>query len=192
MTTLSEKESFISEGIVTRSINSPCAKIYKRKIIEKNNLRFCEELSIGEDLTFVFSFLLSSDNFESVSDKIYFADVSNEDSLSRKYRENLPEQLIGVYDSMVYALQKNRVKSKLINRSLAWLFYRNAYSVANDISKSNLDFLERRKKLKVMCNLFNNKKVAPIGFKCKIIAIPIELKLIGLIDIAFQTINKLK
>ncbi len=191
-TTLSEKESFISEGIVTRSINSPCAKIYKRKIIEKNNLRFCEELSIGEDLTFVFSFLLSSDNFESVSDKIYFADVSNEDSLSRKYRENLPEQLIGVYDSMVYALQKNRVKSKLINRSLAWLFYRNAYSVANDISKSNLDFLERRKKLKVMCNLFNNKKVAPIGFKCKIIAIPIELKLIGLIDIAFQTINKLK
>lgn len=190
--TLSEKEAFISEGVVTRSINSPCAKIYKRKIIDEKNLRFCENLSVGEDLTFVFSFLLSAEKFERLADKIYFADIGNGESLSRKYRENLSEQLIGVYDSMVKALQKNNIESKLVNRSLAWLFYRNAYSVANDLSKSNSGFLERRKKLKAMCSLFNSKKVTPIGFKCKIIAFPIELKLIGLIDIAFQAINKLK
>ncbi len=188
----SEKEAFISEGIITRSINSPWAKIYKRKIIDKNKLRFCEELSVGEDLTFVFSFLLSAEKFERLADKIYFADIGNGESLSRKYREDLSEQLIGVYDSMVKALQKSKIKSTLVNQSLAWLFYRNAYSVVNDLSKSNLGFLERRKKLKAMCSLFNSKKVTPIGFKCKIIAIPIELKLIGLIDIASQAINKLK
>ena len=190
--TSNEKEAFISDGIVSRSINSPWAKIFKRKIIAENNLRFCEELSSGEDLTFVFTFLLSADKFERLADKIYFADIGNEESLSRKYREDLSEQLIGVYDSMVKALQKNKIESKLVNRSLAWLFYRNAYSVANDLSKSNSGFLKRRKKLKAMCSLFNSKRVTPIGFKCKIIAIPIELKLIGLIDIAFQTINKLK
>ena len=190
--TLSEKENFISESLVTRSINSPWAKIYKRKIIDENNLSFSEKLSVGEDLSFVFSFLLSADKFERLSDKIYYQDISNEESLSRKYREDLSEQLIGVYDSMVKALQKNKMESKLLNRSLAWLFYRNAYSVASDLSKSKLAFLERRKKLKAMCSLFNSKKVSPIGFKCKIIAIPIELKLIGLIDIAFKTINKLK
>lgn len=190
--TSSEKEAFVSDGVVTRSINSPCAKIFKRKIINEKGLRFCEELSTGEDLTFVFTFLLSANKVERSENKIYFADVGNEESLSRKYREDLSEQLIGVYDSMVKAFQKSKIESKLINQSLAWLFYRNAYSVANDISKSNLDFPERRKKLKAMCSLFNSKKVAPIGFKCKIIAIPIELKLIGLIDIAFEMINKLK
>ncbi len=187
--TLNEKEAFISEGIVTRSINSPWAKIYKRKIIDEINLRFCEELSVGEDLTFVFSFLLSAKKIERLSDKIYFADTSNEESLSRKYREDLSEQLIGVYDNMVEALQKNKIKSKLLNRSLAWLFYRNAYSVANDISKSNLSFTERRKKLKAMCSLFNRHRITPIGFKCNLIAIPIRLKLVGIIDILFQLIK---
>jgi glycosyltransferase involved in cell wall biosynthesis len=190
--TSSEKEAFVSDGIVTRSINSPCAKIFKRKIINEQNLRFCEDLSVGEDLTFVFSFLLLADRFERLSDKIYFADTGNEESLSRKYRENLSEQLLGVYDGMVKALKKSKTESKLINRSLAWLFYRNAYSVVNDLAKSGLTFLERRKKLKYMCSLFNSKKVAPIGFKCKIIAIPIKLQLIGLIDIASQAINILK
>lgn len=188
--TLSEKETFISEGVVSRSINSPCAKIYKRKIIDENKLRFCEKLSVGEDLTFVFSFLLSADKIERLTDKIYFADIGNEESLSRKYREDLSVQLIGVYDSIVNALQKSKIESKLVNKSLSWLFYRNAYSVANDISKSNLSFPERRKKLKAMCSLFNSKKVTPIGFKCKIIAIPIRFKLVSIVDILFQLIKK--
>lgn len=190
--TLSEKETFISESVVSRSINSPCAKIYRRKIIAENNLKFCENLTVGEDLTFVFAFLLLAEKIERLTDIIYFADIGNEESLSRKYRENLSEQLIIVYDNMVQTLQKNKIESILVNQSLSWLFYRNAYSVAKDLSKSQLGFLERRKKLKAMCSLFNEKKVAPIGFKCKIIAIPIELKLIGLIDITSQTINKLK
>lgn len=188
--TPSEKEAFISNGIVTRSINSPWAKIYKRKIIHDNDLTFCQDLSIGEDLSFVFSFLLLADTFERLSDKIYFADIGNDESLSRKYREDLAEQLIGVYDSMVKALHKSNTKSKPLNRAFAWLFFRNAYSVVNDIAKSGLTFLERRKKLKSMCSLFNSKKVAPIGFKCKIIALPIKLKLVGVVDILFQLIKK--
>lgn len=186
----SEKEAFISDGIATRSINSPCAKIFKRKTIEENNLRFCEELSTGEDLTFVFTFLLSANKIERLTEKIYFADIGNEESLSRKYRENLSEQLIGVYDSMLVALQKAETESELINRALAWLFYRNAYSVAKDISKSKGDFLRRRKKLKAMCKLFNSKKVDPIGLKCKIIAFPIRFKLVSILDVLFQLIKK--
>lgn len=190
--TLNEKEFFICDGVITRSINSPCAKIFKRKVIDEKTIRFCEELSTGEDLTFVFTFLLSAKKFERLNDKIYFADIGNKESLSRKYREDLSDQLIGVYESMLKALQNTETESKLINRALSWLFYRNAYSVANDISRSSLGFSERRNKLKTMCSLFNNKKVVPMGFKCNIIAIPIRFKLIELIDIAFQTINKLK
>jgi glycosyltransferase EpsJ len=186
--TLSEKETFISESVVSRSINSPWAKIYKRKIIDEKNLRFFEELSVGEDLTFVFTFLLSANKIERLTDKIYFADIGNDNSLSRKYREDLSEQLIGVYTSMVKAMQKSSTDNKLINQALSWLFYRNAYSVAKDLSKSQLGFLERRKKLKAMCSLFNSKKVTPIGFKCKIIAIPIRFKLVSIVDVLFQLI----
>ncbi len=189
---LSEKETFIGESVVTRSINSCWAKLYKRKIVEEKDLRFCEELSIGEDLTFVFTFLLSADKIERIDSTIYFVDVSNEESLSRKYRENLSEQLICVYESMCKPFEKSHIESEFVNRSLAWLHYRNAYSVVNDLTRSNLGFLERRKKLKAMCRLFNDKKVTPIGFKCKIISIPIRFKLVGIVDITFQVINRLK
>ncbi len=188
--TLSEKEAFISESVVTRSINSCWARLYKRKIIEEKGLSFCEKLSVGEDLTFVFTFLLSADKIDRIDSNIYFVDVSNEESLSRRYRENLSEQLICVYESMSKALEKSEIESESVNRSLTWLHYRNAYSVANDLSKSDLDFLERRKKLKAMCSLFNSQKVTPKGFKCKIISIPIRLKLVGIIDIFFQLIKK--
>lgn len=186
--TLTDKEAFISNGVVSRSINSPWAKIFKRKIIDENNLRFCEDLSTGEDLTFVFTFLLSANSLERLTDKIYFADISNENSLSRKYRKNLSEQLLGVYDNMLTAFSESKTESEPISNALAWLFYRNAYSVAKDISNGSLKLSERRKNLKTMCCLFNSKKVVPIGLKCKIIAIPIKLKLVSLLDILFKLI----
>ena len=186
--TPTDKEDFISNGVVTRSINSPCAKLFKQKIIEERNLRFCEGLSTGEDLTFVFTFLLSANSFERLTDKIYFADVSNENSLSRKHRANLSEQLLGVYNNMVKALHESKIESEAISNALSWLFYRNAYSVAKDISNAGLNLLDRRKNLKSMCCLFNNKKVVPVGLKCKIIALPIKLKLVGLLDVLFRLI----
>ena len=187
-----EREAFIVESVVTRSINSCWAKLYRREIIEKTGLRFYEELSIGEDLTFVFTFLLSADKIERIDSRIYFADVTNKESLSRRYREKLPEQKILVYEKMLNALEKSNIKGESVKNSLAWLHYRNAYSVVNDLTKSNLGFLERRKKLLTMCNLFNSKKVAPVGLKCKIISIPIKFKLVTMMDVAFQVINKLR
>ncbi len=190
--TESEKEAFIIDSVVTRSINSCWAKLYKREVIEENGLRFCEELSVGEDLTFVFTFLLSADKFERIDSGVYFVDVSNEESLSRRYRENLSEQLICVYENMLSALEKSNMEGESVKNSLSWLHYRNAYSVVNDLSKSKLGFLERRKKLLDMCNLFNSKKVAPAGLKCKIISIPVKFKLVTMVDATFQVINKLR
>lgn len=187
--TKSEKEAFIIESVVTRSINCCWAKLYKREIIEKKGLKFCEELSVGEDVTFVFTFLLSADKFERIDSRVYFVDVSNEQSLSRRYRENLSEQLIGVYENMLHALEKSNIEGESIKNSLSWVHYRNAYSVVNDLSKSNLGFFERRKKLLSMCNMFNSKNVAPVGLKCKIISIPVKFKLVSIMDIFFQLIK---
>jgi hypothetical protein len=61
--------------------------------------------------------------------------------------------------------------------------------VVNDLSKSKLGFLERRKKLLAMCNMFNSKNVAPAGLKCKIISIPVKFKLVSIMDIFFQLIK---
>ena len=187
-----EKEAFIVESVVTRSINSCVAKLYKREIIEKKGMKFCNELYVGEDLSFVFTFLLSAEKIERNDKRIYFVDVGNDDSLSRKYRENLSEQLIGVYENMLSALEKSQIEGYLIKDSLAWLHYRNAYSVVNDLSRSNLGFFDRRKKLLDMCRLFNDKMVAPAGLKCKLISIPIKLRLVTMLDTAFQVAKKLR
>lgn len=188
----SQKEAFISKSVSIRSINSCLAKLYKRKIIEENDLRFYEGLNVGEDLCFVFEFLLLSKKIERRTEGIYFVDTDNEESLSRKYREDLSEQLICVYENMYKALMNSGLERELINRSLAWLHYRNAYSVVNDLTRSNLSSSERRNRLKAMCRLFNGKRVTPVGAKCKIIAIPIRLKLVGLVDAVFQLNKALK
>ena len=192
VSTESEKEDFIVESVVTRSINSCWAKLYKRDVIENLGLRFCEELSIGEDLTFVFTFLLSAHKIERIDKKIYFSDANNKESLSRRYRETLVEQKIQVYEKMLNVLKSSNIKGESIKKSLSWLHYRNAYSAVNNLLKSNLNFLQRRKKLLDMCDSFNSKKVAPEGMKCKIISIPIRLKLVTMLDVAFRIINKFR
>lgn len=187
-----EKEEFIRDGVTTRSINSVLSILYKREIIEANGLRFSKDMSVGEDLIFCFSFLLSAEKIERSAEWVYFVDISNENSLSRRYRANLPEQLICVYEKMYKSLQNSHIRSKSINDALSWLHYRNAYSVANDLSRSSLDYYERTKKLKAMCTLFNSQNIAPSGFKCKIISIPVKLRLVGLMDAFFRVINKLR
>lgn len=39
---------------------SPWSKLFRKQLIEENNIRFCEEMHIGEDLLFLYNFMLVS------------------------------------------------------------------------------------------------------------------------------------
>lgn len=58
---------------------SPWSKLYKKSIIEKNHLRFCEGMHIGEDAVFLYSYILKSRliYISSDTDYCYYSEIEN-------------------------------------------------------------------------------------------------------------------
>lgn len=72
-------------------INAPWAKLYDRDVIYKKNIRFDEELSLGEDLLFNLTYLKEIEKINLISDSLYYYRQGTKNSLSNKYYENMFE-----------------------------------------------------------------------------------------------------
>lgn len=79
----------IGEIIHNSNASFSVAKLYKSKIIKKNNLKFNESLSIGEDAMFVCDYLLHIDSAGIIGKALYHYVRCNNESLSTKYTKNL-------------------------------------------------------------------------------------------------------
>ena len=104
-------EYFIGHGL-----NSPCSKLYKKKIVEQNQILFDETLPLGEDFNFNLEYLLSVDSASYLYDSsyIYLADNSTATEIYRKdYYENRMRSL--------EKMDKTLKKHKLINQLHGYL-----------------------------------------------------------------------
>jgi glycosyltransferase involved in cell wall biosynthesis len=81
-------------------ISGPCCKIFKRKIIEENNIRFCEDMTLGEDTYFNLEYLEHCDSIIALSKEFYHYTRENDDSLFTKYNEQSFEIHEKVFDKM--------------------------------------------------------------------------------------------
>ena len=114
--------------------------MFKRKIIENNGLRFSTDLSIGEDQLFIFSYAMHIRSISSIDALLYNVDVSNENSLSRKGRHYLTEQLMEVNRRMYaayHATEHSPESAHYYEAGLAWMTYRSAYSCCKELLKFN-------------------------------------------------------
>ena len=87
---LQEKRKIL---LSSRIIFQPPYKRFRREIIEKEHLRFIKGMYVGEDFNFCFAYMLECRSIRIEYRKIYFIDVSENDSLSRKYRSDIDTQL---------------------------------------------------------------------------------------------------
>lgn len=84
---------------------SPVNKIYSRKVIEKHKIRFLEKLRLGEDFSFVLSYLYEIQGcIRFVNKKLYCYDVSTDGSLSKRAPE--VEQCDLFYRTLTAAMEK--------------------------------------------------------------------------------------
>lgn len=81
---LEETLKLLCESLVNQQLNSPVNKVFAKKIIEQNELRFREDLSIGEDKVFVIQYLMHVKSVLFMNYPLYVVSTENEDSLSRK------------------------------------------------------------------------------------------------------------
>lgn len=82
-------------------INSPCNKIYITKIIKDNNVRFKENLRLGEDLLFNLEYLKFMDEDIIILNKsLYNYILTDKESLDNKYYEHLFEIYNKLYSEL--------------------------------------------------------------------------------------------
>lgn len=63
---------------------SPWSKLFRREIIESANIRFCEDMHIGEDLLFLYTYMLSTAKIYISSNTDYFYSYDLETSLTKR------------------------------------------------------------------------------------------------------------
>lgn len=175
----------ISQAMRQYLFSSLWSKAFRRQIIEENGLRFDETLSIGEDQAFIFAYAMHIRSITSISDVLYLCDTSDTASLSRKRRDYLTEQLIEVNRRMRDALRnaEHSIQArKIYEAALAYVSYRSAYSCCKELLKYDYTAKRRRQEISKICTLYRNERIQPMDWKCRVIALPIQLGLCGTVE----------
>ena len=160
-------------------------KVFYRKIIEQNHIRFEKNLAIGEDQVFLFTYAMHIRSVISIKSILYNVDVSDGNSLSRKARPYLTEQLMEVNRRMyaAYCDTEHSLEAlRYYEAALSWMAYRSAYSCCKELLKFGYSTEQRQREIRRICELYRTEHVKPVGWKCRIIALPVQLRWSRVID----------
>lgn len=136
-------EEEIEKLIITERINSPVNKVYRNSIIKNNNIKFDEEVSIGEDLLFNIEYFTSSKKIYILNKELYHYEVSNNKSLSRKYKEDKYEQLMYVNDRIKKIT--NSLESTKIKRAILYVKLKSICSCILELFHENCKYSTQKK-----------------------------------------------
>lgn len=162
------------------------ARIFRMDIITKYSIRFDPKLSIGEDQAFIFAYAIHVKSLVSTKFCLYNSVLENRESLSRKRRSYLLSQLLFAVDTMLQTLVTSDLTEdakSFYEMSLAWIYFRSAYSACKELQKYDMTKQERREEIKKICSLYNVRKIEHKDWKCKVIAFPIIHKMGSIIDL---------
>lgn len=164
---------------------SPWAKLYKHSIINNYNISFCEEMHIGEDLVFLFTYLQHTSKIVILNVADYFYAFEQQNSLTKRVN-SIESEFVGylnvknVIDQLITIWS---ISSTCSLHSLAWIRGYYVRRVLNAIY--NLDGLKRSKRLEIIKQLdlasYYEELHIP-ALKEKLLAILLRLRLLYLYD----------
>lgn len=169
-----------------KHINTPNGKVYKRQIIEENAIRFKEDIEVGEDRTFNIQYALNIKSFRVLEQTLYILCLENEESLSRKKRDDLDKQIEKAEEHLKKVLRESDLSEEEKFRIIEAINFDNlraVYTKAKYLQRNNLPYFKRLKELKKYCKQVNDKNFTyPSGKFCTLIKLPVTLKITPLID----------
>lgn len=143
----------------SRIIFQPPYKRFKREIIEKRHLRFIKDMYVGEDFNFCFAYMLECKSIRIEYRKIYFIDVSENDSLSRKYRSDIDTQLQWEIKEAAKTLKNSRLsidEKKDLLTVLDYFMARNIFTcIAETFKTGKPSYRKNQEKYVEICSRFN-------------------------------------
>lgn len=190
-TTHSAAESCMLAAKLMRKqqFNTLWSKVFVRSVIERHGLRFDTMLDIDEDVTFIFSYLLHVQHMRLSSKILYNNCVDNRESLTRKRRDYLCQQLLYASRRRMALLDQaalsNDCRAQLL-KVLSWSHYRSAYSSAAELMKYDLTPKARRRRIREICDLYTDTAHASPRLDHLLISVPLRLRMTPVIDLAAQ------
>ena len=130
----------------------PVCKLYISDIIKENNLKFDDSLSLGEDLIFNFVYLdYTNKNIIVINKELYFYLQNNENSLSKKYYQDMFEIYKKINSVMYQYLNKWNCDKSQFGKYYNSCFFK--YEVVLKNTFSNQNNVSNKEKIK------NNNKI---------------------------------
>lgn len=185
----SRKELFpvIIDEICNKTINSPCAKIYRREILEREGLRFPLGASVAEDRAMNIRYSMYMKNYLVSGRTVYFVNTDNRMSLSRKRHADLPEQFAITGNYVLTAIRETELPDEEREQYLRAYHFgvcRGVYKRAKDLRGDHVSWFRRQKTLWRICGEINGKRMRyPKTKYCRAITLPVRLRQTWLIDL---------
>lgn len=175
------------EALYRKYMTPPYNKRFTRSIIEDNHIRFPEHLYVGEDKSFSLQYVMRCGSCLVSPELLYFLCLDNMDSLSRKYRPDLYEQLEVLTALTRQTLQTVEIPDEYRRQYMAaenLIQLRAVYSEAKRMHLAGRDRKFRRKTICQMCRSNNALRAElPGGMFSRLLQIPVRLRLVTVIDL---------
>lgn len=147
----------------SRIIMKPTNKRFTREIIDSNNLQFIEGLHISEDFNFGLLYSVHCKSIKMYISPVYHVDETNENSLSRKIRKNLTEDIIRGFSYIENTVENspcNMFEKQQLLMTLDYLYIKNVCTcIAETFKYCKPQYLKNRKMYKQICKRFKK----PLG-----------------------------
>lgn len=174
------------ETLYKKKSNGPVAKVYRRSIVEAHGIRFPEDMEVGEDRAFYMHYSLFMRSFCVSAHPIYVVNTENEQSLSRKHRDDLDEQTAHLNTYLEAAMQRSGVpeaERAEYQKALNYDRLRMVYSKAKALHREKLPLTKRLKTLHSYCRDLNRLNLAyPDSRYCRFTSLPVRWNLALVID----------
>lgn len=162
-----DQVTFATEYIRTRN-GSPWNKRFKRSILCNKGIVFPSDLSVGEDFVFCLKYIMEIERIVIIHNSLYVVDESNDNSLTRKYNQNLCHQTLLVYEYSFDAISKSKLdeaSKEMLKQILDYNYYRTSFACIKGLQKSSKTRIEKYKESKRILSAFaaNERAACPMN-----------------------------
>ena len=168
-----------------KMMNGPVRKMFRREIIERNNIRFDEKLYIGEDTLFVLEYSLYVNSVKSITDIYYVVCTENMESPSRRYRNDLTEQMLRLRLKQNHCIMEADISDNIkevFYSNVTYFTYRTAYVCIAELRRGDKTLVERIKEARMICRSFSEISMDKfLRIRDYFLSLPIRLKFAVLI-----------
>ena len=152
---------YFEEMFEKNAFNSPFAKLYKKEILGKQ--KFQEDIALGEDLLFNLEYMRKCNTIAVVSTTSYIYNCLNENSATKKFRENDFSSIVLHYNAMKKFLKEvccKDINSIIVEKRLCL----NGINLVELLCSSNASWKYKKAKIEELLNYNEYQTVCEINF----------------------------